>query len=91
MRRKWVVPILILPALMTMMAGGAVPVNPMGRSLWLGKDSLPNPTDSIADSVVIDIDTLAFDHEPDTLQMDSLARAIYRHNKIIDDSLLARV
>ena len=87
MRRKWVVPILILPALMTMMAGGAVPVNPMGRSLWLGKDSLPNPTDSIADSVVIDIDTLAFDHEPDTLQMDSLARAIYRHNKIIDDSL----
>ena len=87
MNRKWVILMLILPALMTMMAGGAVPVNPTGRALRLSNDTLPLPTDSLPGHQAGPVDSLAFDHGPDTAQMDSLALAIYRHNKMVDDSI----
>ena len=87
MNRKWVILVMLLPALMTMMAGGAVPVNPAGRGLIPGRNTLPNALDSLSDSTVVTLDSIAFDHGPDTTQMDSLALAIYRHNKMVDDSI----
>ena len=86
---------------MSMVAAGTVPGNPMaGRPQAVG-DTVIDLTgnnavkSTMVDRVTVSLDSIIpdshqsdiIDNEPDTLLMDSLERAIYLHNKNIDDSL----
>ncbi len=87
MKRRWVI-LAFLPALMSIMVGWIRPVQSSKRAAPIMRLPQPNDTvrpDSLTDS---DIDTLLRKSiETDTTQMDSLHRAIFRHNQIIDDSI----
>ena len=52
-------------------------------------DSVPEAVDSLSDDVDLAADTIEDISEiiPDTISMDSLQRAIFMHNKAIDDSI----
>jgi hypothetical protein len=101
MNKKWLILMLLLPALMSMVAASTVPGNPMGsRPRSVGDTVIDLTGNSPVKSKTVDVTTISLDSiitdnntadsildEPDTLLMDSLARAIYQHNKKIDDSL----
>ena len=92
MNKKWVILLLLLPALLSMVASGTVPAHPMSDKWRAVGDTIIDLTgNSPIDSMITDVADATADsiinNEPDTLLMDSLARAIYRHNKMIDDSI----
>ena len=87
MKKKWVL-FAFLPALISIMTGWAHP----SQSSWrtAGYSYARYPSDSAVTDSLIDglADTISMTMlEPDTTQMDSLRRAIYRHNKLVDDSI----
>ena len=96
MNKKWVILLMLLPALLSMVASGTVPAHPISNKWRAVGDTIIDLTgNSLTDSSIIDVvdmtegnpDDIISDDEPDTLLMDSLARAIYRHNKMVDDSI----
>ena len=81
MRTKTII-FILLSAFLFVMADTALPYWGYAGKRSVGKNT---GTTVVKDSDLMNIGSTS--HEPDTMQMDSLQLAIYRHNKEVDDSV----
>ena len=82
MRKKSTIIILLLTFILVV-AGAYMPAARKDKRLKTNKDSIALADTLGQDSII----PVADSNEPDTTLMDSLALAIYRHNKQVDDSI----
>ena len=81
MRKQSTIAVLLLASIASMMvANPGMPAKKKGRKAQADSTAL-----AVEDSIVVD--SLEDDAASDTTKMDSLQKAIWKHNKVVDDSI----
>ena len=81
MRKQSTIAVLLLASIASMMvANPGMPAKKKGRKAQADSTAL-----AVDDSIVVD--SLEDDAASDTTKMDSLQKAIWKHNKVVDDSI----